>query len=265
MLGFLRQRKRRKAQAEPFPAHYRTCLDDDCVLYRLLPVPDRDALDRLTLGFLAEKHFEGCGGLKVKEKMKVLIAAQACLLLLRRDTDLFPGLDSILIYPNPYQVPMQEQVAPNVVEDELVEHEGESWEHGSLVLAWETVIADSRDILASRNVVLHEFAHQLDAENGESDGVPLLTGATRKERRDRAEEWNRIMAREFQGLCDAVEHDRETFLDPYGASNTAEFFAVSTETFFTDPHGFRREHPELYALLCSFYVLDPTAFIPPDQ
>jgi MtfA peptidase len=202
---------------------------------------------------LDEKRFEGCGGLELDDEVRLTIAAQACLLLLHRDTDYFPGVLSIVVYPSVYWAP-RAQTRPGGVLDTSVEvREGESWERGAVVLAWDRVLSGAADAHSGQNVVLHEFAHQLDVESGDADGAPPMRGRAAR----RA--WAEAFSEAYEGHRRALAEGAATLLDPYGATNPAEFFAVTTETFFERPRALAREHPALYAVLAGFFHQEPAA------
>ena len=250
----VRRRHRRAAAARaPFPEAWRRILDENVALYRRVPDELREQLHRDINIFLAEKEFEGCGGLDVTEEMKVIIACEACLLLLNRENDNFPTLNTILIYPHPY-IARQRRAAGSVIVDEPTLRGGESWTGGDLVLAWDCVEKSASRDHAPGNVVIHEFAHQLDQEDGAADGAPLLGT------RSRYISWADVLGREFEELKSRVARHRSTVLDPYGATHPAEFFAVATETFFTRPETLHTAEPELYRELSHFYRLDPVAW-----
>ncbi len=198
--------------------------------------------------FLANTDFEGCGGLVVTEEIKVTVSAQACLLLIGRDTKVYPRLKTVLIYPHTYQSGQQGLFGGDNGQGARL---GESWNRGVVVLAWDSVLGGARNIMDGHNVTLHEFAHQLDQEDGAADGVPLLN------QRSAYVDWARIFQHEYDELVDKTQRGRRSTLDRYGATNPAEFFAVATETFFEKPKQLKRKHPELYEELQSYYQLDP--------
>lgn len=197
-----------------------------------------------------EKYFEGCGGLELTEEMKVTISAQAAVLLLGRSRPTyFPKAESILIYPSAYVV--REMSRDGFIESERHSVRlGESWQHGLVVLAWDQVQQHAAGG-TGHNVVLHEFAHQLDQESGSSNGTPIL------KRSASYEEWGRVMSKEYEKLMDKALHHVDDVMDFYGATNPAEFFAVATETFFEQPQEMREKHAELYEELKEYYNLDP--------
>lgn len=252
MFGWWRRRRRAKVRARPFPPAWLEALET-LPLYQRLEPTDQAELRGHVLVFLDEKQFEGCDGLEVTERMRVTIAAHACLLLLHRETDYYPELSSILIYPHAYQS-TQQRVGPDgiVSEGEQVRL-GESWLRGEVVLAWDAVEAGFRDARDGHNVILHEFAHQLDQEDGKADGAPVLKSTSRYL------PWAKILSAEYEALQDKVAHGRRSDIDAYGATNPAEFFAVISEAFFERPKQLKRKHPDLYEQLRSFYDQDPAA------
>src|SRR6266576_3406707 len=167
MFRFLRRRRRRELQAAPFPAEWRQIVQKRLPLFDRLPAEDQRELERHIVVFLAEKRFEGCAGLTLTDEIRVSIAAQACLLLLHRDTDYYPGLRSILVYPDAYVGKTSEHVGSGVISESESTRLGECWSHGALVLSWDSVQGGAANPVDGQNVVLHEFAHQLDFEDGE--------------------------------------------------------------------------------------------------
>jgi MtfA peptidase len=255
IFDFLTQRRRRNVRARPFPSAWKSIVARNVPIFRRLPPADQKELLGCVQIFLAEKHFEGCGGLELTDEIRVTIAAQACLLLLHRETGYYPELTSILVYPSAYIAHEDRYLGNNIWEqgeDSRLGHTGRRM--GSLVLAWDEVKRDAADPADGRNLVLHEFAHQLDFEDFQTDGAPALS--TLKEYRA----WARVMSREFEALQRADEAGTPTLLDTYGATNPAEFFAVTTEAFFERPLAMRAKQPELYAQLSAFYCQDPISY-----
>jgi len=253
MFALLRRRRRAAVRRRPIPDEWRALIDRNVPYVGRLPPEDRAELFGLVQVFLAEKHFEGCGGLELTDEVRVTIAAQACVLLLHRDTDDYPNLTSILVYPTTYVVREGRRTAEGLVAEGPQARLGESWARDVVVLAWDSVLSGAADIHDGHNVVLHEFAHQLDQEGGDGDGAPALP------RRSMYVAWARVLGHDFDQLVRDVAHHHRTLIDRYGATNPAEFFAVVTETFFEKPRELRARHPELYALLKEFYRQDPAA------
>jgi len=251
----LKQQRRRRLRARPLPKEWLKLIQRHVVFFHKLNESDRAELLGHIQVFLAEKRFEGCGGLEITDEVRVTIAAQACLLLLHRDTDYFPGLLTILVYPLTYMVQEDHRIGEHVWEEGTVGRLGETGRRmGSLVLAWAAVKHGAADPSDGKNVVLHEFAHQLDYENHAADGVPGL--ATREQQ----SAWSEVMSSEFASLRAADESGIPTLLDTYGATDPVEFFAVSVEAFFEQPRALRAHHPRLYAELQKYFQQDPVDY-----
>src|SRR6202045_1361514 len=255
IFGLLKQRRWRQLQAQPFPRDWLVTIERNIPFFRRLSASDQaELLDHIQV-FFAEKRFEGCGGLEITDEIRVTIAVQACLLLLHRKTDYFPRLLTVLVYPSTYLADEQRPVEGPVWEEGKMFRLGETGRTmGSMVLAWDAVKWGAVDPSDGKNVVLHEFAHQLDYENSASDGTPAL--ATREQQLS----WREVMRTEFASLRAAEETGIPTLLDTYGATNAAEFFAVSTEAFFERPVMLRAQHPRLYAELRNYFPQDPIEF-----
>jgi len=247
---------RRPSTPRPFPAEYRAILDARVPLSRRLGPADARELERLVLAFLDDKTFEGAGGLEIDDEVRLTIAAQACLLLLHRDVDVYPALDTVVVYPSTYVAKSRSMDGPVVIEGETARL-GESWTRGVVVLAWDAVRRGTTNVADGHNVVLHEFAHQLDQQDGSMDGAPELAG------RARYVAWARVLGDEYTDLVERVDAGRRSDIDGYGATSPPEFFAVVTEMFFEKPVQLRARHPELYAQLAEFYQQDPATWPPP--
>lgn len=242
--------RRKRLLASPFPAEWEQIVEKNVPLYNRLPDAMKRQLQGLVHIFVAEKTYEGCGGLEITDEIKVTIAAQASMLLLNRKVTYFPKLRTIYVYPHTY-------LANRVSSDGRVEvvgrsaRLGESWQNGPVVLSWNGVIGGTSNITDGRNVVLHEFSHQLDQEDGVGDGAPIL------EHRARYVTWARVLSAEYLSLQKKKKKHRRSVIRKYGAMNPAEFFAVATETFFEKPKQMKKKHPELYDELKDYYKLDP--------
>lgn len=256
-----KRRHRERLRAEPFPPEWRRIVERNVPLYGRLPDAQRRALDGHIQVFLDEKNFEGVGGLAMTDEIRLTIAAQACLLLLGRDPEAepYPDLRSVVVYPSAYVAEGIQSVEGGIVTEGPQARLGESWHHGAVVLSWDDVRSGARDADDGHNVVFHEFAHQLDQESGEVDGVPAL------DRSSSIRAWARILGGEFRDLQAAGEEGRKDVLDPYGATHPAEFFAVATESFFETPGRLRASHPELFGALREFYGVDPVDWLERDD
>jgi MtfA peptidase len=257
MFRWWRRLNRAEVVAAEFPEEYRAIVTRHAPLTRYLSDPQRHKLEALMRVFLAEKTFEGARGLEVTDEMQVAISARACLLVLGRtelDDPLFPDLVSIVVYPSAYRAKHVAHEGHVVIEGEQARL-GESWTRGTVVLAWDHVQSGGVNPNDGHDVVVHEFAHQLDAEDGAMDGTPELENSAQY----RA--WADVMGEEYAELLSAIERRRKTDIDPYGATNAPEFFAVATETFFEKPLLLERRHPDLYQELKSYFRLDPAEMI----
>jgi Mlc titration factor MtfA (ptsG expression regulator) len=247
----LKARRRAKLRQRPFPVEWKAILERDVPLYRRLSSGDQEELCAHLQVLLAEKRFEGAAGFEMTDDARLAIGAQACLLLLHRGTDYFPTLNSVIVYPAEYVARLRDQDENGVVWEDDEERAGESWAQGSLVLSWRDVLDDRGDPDTDLNVVLHEFAHQLDAERGDMNGQPPI--ADPELRRD----WCEVMLSAFEDLARQVDAGRNTALDPYGAEHPSEFFAVTTETFFQQPRRLQAVYPKVYAVLARYFEQDP--------
>ncbi len=237
----------------PLPQEAVGWMEANVPYVRSLPEGDRRELEGLVQIFLEEKWFEGAGGIELTDEIRVTVAAQACILLLRRDTDVYSELRTVVVYPQAYVARATTQDAAGIVTEGEQLRLGESWDLGTIVLSWDDVRHGAADIRDGHNVVFHEFAHQLDQESGAADGTPVLG------ERSRYISWARVLSRTFQDLQERIAADRKTVLDPYAGTDAAEFFAVATECFFEKPRSLERHRPELYAELRRFYRRDPAA------
>jgi Mlc titration factor MtfA (ptsG expression regulator) len=225
------------------------------VFRRLPPEDQRELLGHIQV-FLAEKKFEGCGGLTLTDEIRLTIAGHACLLLLHRETDYYPELSTVLVYPSTY-ITHGERHLEGPIWETGEQHLLGHTQHrlGAVILSWDAAKRSAAANSSSgRNLVLHEFAHQLDFEDHATDGTPVLAN------RSDYETWSRVMSREFEALRAAEDAGTPTVLDTYGATNPAEFFAVVTETFFERPCELRSWHPQLYGELQRFYRQDPASY-----
>lgn len=254
MFEWLQKRRHSHILAAPFPVEWRVILERNVPLYAPLPEADKQTLRDKTQIFLAEKNFEGCGGLELTDEIKVTIAANACLLVLHLDReDVFPTVESVVVYPSAYKVPPQKRRVGGVVLETEPVLAGEAWKWGTVVLSWDAVRRGAIVPDDGHNVVVHEFAHALDHEDGDADGAPVLPDRTMYG------PWAKVLGAEYDHLVWSRDHGREELLDAYGATNPAEFFAVASETFFERPAQMKDRHPELYAELALFYRQDPAA------
>jgi len=254
---WLKNRRRQRILAEPFSETWERWIESNVLHDRQLTDEQRQRLRRLVQVFIAEKNWEGCGGLVLTDEMKVTIAAQACLLVVGMSSRLcFDHVLTILVYPSAYVVPETHTHRSGIVIDQAGQARlGEAWWRGPVILSWTDVLAGGRRETRGHNLVFHEFAHQLDMMNGRSvDGTPLL------ETREQFDRWVKVMEPELETLVEQCRTGRPGLIDCYGATSPAEFFAVITETYFERPGSLRQHHPNVYAALDEFYGLDPAGW-----
>lgn len=240
----------RRVLARPFPRRWLATVERRLPFYRRLEPGERRQLRQLIQLFLARMRFYGCNGQEIDDEVRVTVAAQACLLLLNRKTGIFPRLRHILVYPYAFWTNHPEHREDGTVSLEGSEMLGESWDDGKVILSWDDIENGASDFGDGYNVVIHEFAHQLDGETGSVNGTPLLPAAI-------AASWADLMTREYEALRRDADLAKPTVMDYYGATSPAEFFAVASETFFESPHDLAWYHPELYEALKSCYRVDP--------
>lgn len=245
---WLKRRRRRALFAEPIPTEWRPWLHENVAAWRHLTDAERVRLLDITRVLIAEKDWEGCGGLRMSDRIKLTIAAQAGLLLLGLDHDYYPNVHTILVYPAGYVLPQSDGRPGEPIHRPVLGHASMG---GPVVLSWRSAKAGGLNAKDGRNLVFHEFAHKLDMLDGTVDGTPPL-----RRRHHRA--WFKIMTREFEAL---QRRRSKKVIDLYGATNVAEFFAVVVEAFFEQPSRLARFHAELYAVMVDVFGLDPRAIL----
>lgn len=251
-LFFYRDWRRQRELRRPFPRAWRRLLNARVPLYRRLPGNLKQDLEQRVQLFLSEKTFYGCDGFEVDDNVRVTIAGHACLLILARSYSDYDEVRSILVYPSAYHVVEQEHDGL-VVDTSHQVRAGEASSFGQVVLSWDDCEHATHTAGSDQNVILHEFAHQLDYLDGSADGAPPLSGA-------QASHWQQTMSEAYEHLRHSLSHRETSWLNPYGATEPAEFFAVLTETFFQQPAHLREEQPRVYETLCDFYRLNPLDF-----
>ncbi len=258
MFSWWRRWRRRRILARPFPRQWQRWIDENVLHWARLKPDQRRRLEPLTQIFVAEKKWEGLNGLEVTEEIQVTIAAQACLLLLGFPDDwCFDHVLSILVHPDVYVTQERRLTEAGFVIERHDVRLGEAWHRGPVILSWKEALAGGRQETSGRNLVLHEFAHQLDFLNGSvPDGVPPLAG------RQAYESWIQVMQAAFEELTAACRRGEHGVLDCYGASNPAEFFSVATESFFEEPEAMAKEWPDLFHVFLTFYGIDPREWAP---
>jgi MtfA peptidase len=245
-------RPRVRRLGKPVPADWREIVARNVPLAACLPPPDRERLLGLAQVFLHETPLEGIG-LELTDEIRVTIAALAVFPLLDLEYPRYPTLRRVLVYPGVFRPRRLDTPRFGEIYRESEPTLGEAWTGGIVILSWESALGGSLDPADGQNVVLHEFAHVLDGENGEMDGVPVL------ERRSELRAWRRVIGEAYACEVRDLEAGGDPPLHPYAATNPAEFFAVATEAFFERPADLRERLPDLYAALRGFYRRDPAA------
>jgi Mlc titration factor MtfA (ptsG expression regulator) len=260
LLKWFRRRRRKKILARPFPDEWNTILRENVFHDQQLNAEQQRRLRQIIRILVAEKNWEGCQGIEITDEIKVTIAAQASLLVLGLNDVYFEHVLSILVYPNSYVAHGVEITRAGVVVEGGQARLGEAWWRGPVILSWAEVLAGGRHETPGHNLVFHEFAHQLDMMNGRTvDGTPPL------EDDDRLKRWVEVLEPEYEQLVEDCRHGHRGFIDCYGATNVAEFFAVLTEVFFERPRSLMNHKPDVYSVLQNFFRLDPATWIDPKR
>ena len=251
MLGWIKERRRQAIRVSPFPDSWLTCLRANVPQYLWLDSADQAKLrDDLRI-FESEKDWEGGSGFRITDEARVTISALACLLTLHIENDYYPNVQSIIVYESSYLAPSTDYLPGGAVLESRQHRGGEAHGIGPVILSWSEIRESIEEPGSGHNLVIHEFAHKLDFVDGSADGVPRLYSE------DQYSRWADVMSAEYERLVRAAESGRGTLLDPYGATDSAEFFAVCAETFFEAPIHLESEHPLLYRALKEYFRQDP--------
>jgi len=254
-LGWNRWKRYRRRQRfqEPLPKAWIAILERNVPLYARLPDDLKPRLHGHVQVFLDSMEFQGFHGQTISDEVRLTIAGNACILLLNRSGQFYSNFSSVFVYPSTFFSDQED--FDGVVSSVQRQHRlGESWMRGPVIFAWDSVLHGAVDVRDGHNVVLHEFAHKLDDMDGAVDGAPGLSGT------GDARRWAQIMKREFDEHVDRVDRGLPTVIDPYGATNPAEFFAVLTETFYEEPRDLKEHHPQLYDQMQHCYGVDPLSW-----
>jgi Mlc titration factor MtfA (ptsG expression regulator) len=238
---------RRILRRHPIPHDVWSSVTQQIVVLQNLDAVQMAHLRELSTWFLHGKSINGAQGLEVTLPMRVAVAAQACLLILNLDIDYFDNWVEVILYPGAFRVNHEQRDAIGLVHNETKDLTGEAWLRGPVVLSWDDVERDSYSSQTGRNVVLHEFAHKLDARNGATNGMPpLRRGMNRKS-------WADDLSEAYAVLSRQVANGESVLINPYAATSPAEFFAVVSEYFFTAPDVLKNCCPAVYGQLTLFY------------
>jgi Mlc titration factor MtfA (ptsG expression regulator) len=255
MFHWFLDRRRKKLIQAPFPPLWEDIIRRNVAHYCRLEAAERAHLRGLIQVFIAEKSWEGAGGLELTDEIRVTISAQACLLVLNLPHNFYRNVESIIVYPSTVVPPQrnpgffENTLSPLKVEQPII---GQAFRQGPVIIIWDAALRGGRHPEFGHNVIYHEFAHKLDMLDGAADGTPPL--------RDRTEyrDWVLTCSREYLRLKNDIDKGKESFLNAYGATSEAEFFAVATEQFFDRPQSMIEQAPDLYRVLQEFYRQDPS-------
>jgi len=248
---YWRDYQRDKIKNQPFKKQWRKIIQQRMPYFRQMPADLQLQLKQHIQVFLAEKNFVGCNGVKITDEIRITVAAQACLLLLNRKTNYYPKLRTILVYPRGFIKEQQIMSADGVQQVKKMALAGESWDFGKVVLSWQDTLEGAEIPDDGRNVVIHEFAHQLDQENGKANGAPILAKG------QSYQSWSAVFLKQFEQLKEQARAGLPSLFDYYGATNPAEFFAVTSEVFFEQSQQLYHQYPKLYQQLKHYYQVDP--------
>ncbi|MDJ0727898.1 MAG: zinc-dependent peptidase [Prochloraceae cyanobacterium] len=254
LLPIITEFRRDRIRNKPFPPRWKFILRKNFLIYKSLPKNLQSRLKGHIQVFMAEKQFIGCDGLELNDDIKVTIAAIACLLLLNERGEYYPKLRSILVYPTAYMVTTRQAFGDYGIAESKEARLGESRSRDLVILSWEQIKYDLNHWQDGHNVILHEFAHQLDQEDGIANGVPILS------KKQDYLNWAKFFTREYKQLIADVKNGQKTVMYSYATTNPAEFFAVATETFFEKPQEMEQNLTNIYNLLKNYYKLDPTGW-----
>jgi Mlc titration factor MtfA (ptsG expression regulator) len=255
MLNFLKRRRRERVLRESRLDEAAWTREISAYSFtRVLDADERARLKQLVILFLAEKPINGAGKLNIDSGARLAIAIQACMLILNLDLDWYKSWTEVIIYPGEFVARHEEVDEAGVVHRVEEPMSGESWEFGTVVLSWADVMkAGQSENDRGYNVVIHEFAHQIDMLNGDANGFPPL-------HKDMSRAlWATAFTAAYEHFCKRVDAWEETTIDEYAAENPAEFFAVVSEAFFETPLAVLEAYPDIYKQLTLFYRQDTAA------
>ena len=244
-----KQQKRKRLLSTRLTPEQREVVARLVPIVRRMPEPLRLKLEGKMHLFLDQVTLRAKNGLELTEEMQLSIAAQACLPVVNSPV-WYDTLRNVLIYPTTFFA-QRDKHEGHVVQEHDMHMLGESWDRGPVVLSWESALQGGLDDKDGHNVVIHEFAHQLDSLTGHTNGIPVL-----RKGQDYVG-WEKAMLHAYHDHVTRLENGQATLIDPYGATNHQEFFAEAIVTFFEKARSMRREEPALYAQLSELLALDP--------
>ncbi len=247
---YFQNKKLRQLRNSRIPYNEWHIVINNIALLNNLSSAEKVRLRQLTGLFLARKTMIGVRGIELTRVMQISIAAQACLLILNLGMEAYNGWVELVIYPGAFKVNRNFTDANGLVHQEKQDLSGESWERGPLILSWDSIEQESRQLIPGHNVIIHEFAHKLDMLNGRANGMPPLHPNMP------IEIWTRTLSQAFETLNKNLDHFHYSYINPYASTNPAEFFAVISEYFFTAPNILHKHCPQVYTQLKQYYRQD---------
>lgn len=259
IFGWWKSSRRKRIAVQPFPDAWYPILENNVDHYPRLSPEAQAKVRRYIQLFVAERHWEGVKGLELTDEVRVTIAAQVAVMMQGYPEVLFDKVPSILVYPTSYEKESTSVGPGGLVIEGMSYRKGEAWFRGPVVLSWRDVLRSSRAMSTPHNLVVHEFAHQLDMlESKYVDGMPPQPSLAAETR------WREVLKREQADLAEAIRAG-EPWLDPYAGTNSAEFFAVASESYFEEPWYLQQQRPKLYQLFLDFYKVDPRSWLPKEE
>lgn len=228
-----------------FKDEWEQILQDNIAVYEKFSDELKQKLKTHILLFLNRVEFEGVREQQIDDEVKLTIAAQACLLIVNQEQYIYHKLKKVVVYPRAYKVPEKESAIIL----------GQSCSSGVVYLSWDATEHGAVNWQDGRNVAIHEFAHQLDQEDGLADGVPLVTLTSC------SSSFAEMIADEYLETLERSTKRKRHVIDDYAKTNPAEFFSVATESFFEKPSQMKKKHTELYEALKDYYKVDPIEWV----
>ena len=231
--------RRKRLVLEPWPQAWEATLVE-AAHFSLLNAEKRTQWRRLIQVLIDEKNWEGCDGLEITDQVKVTVASQAALMILAMSDHYFSSVRSIVVFPTQFEIPQEEwQEKPEVVLGQAAPD--------AVLLAWDRALAESRNLSTGRSLIIHEFAHHLDFEDGYTNGRPRLSD------RGQCAQWRKVMSDAFAQLSGNLYVCGDALFGSNAAINATEFFSEASERFFTVPLSLRHFYPSVYEALEKYY------------
>ncbi len=255
-VGYFHQMWRyKRVRSMPFPKSYKTLLQP-IHQYKALTFTHKEKLHFMILLFIDQKEFVVVK-MTINDDIKVIIAFYACLMRLGFELGEKDHVSTIIVYPEHFIVD-ESHTRNGIHHSRTSVLEGQST-NGTVVISWQDIEQNIAQH-SKENVIIHEFAHELDFEDGLADGTPLLENSNYKR-------WSEVFSKAFTTLRDLTEMHKSseglTFLGDYALTNEAEFFSVCSERFFETPKALKKHFPDIYEELKLFYRLDTEALFSP--